>query len=155
MTPVEGTCPQGCAPLCVCASPDTPIATPDGDRPIASLAVGDLVYSVDHGLVVAVPIVRANRIAARDHVVKRVVLETGTVLEISAPHPTADGRLFGGLSAGDTLDGIAIRALSTIPYEHPYTYDILPDSDTGSYFAGGALIGSTLAPGVSVAASRF
>ena len=27
-----------------------------------------------------------------------------------------------------------------------YTYDILPASKTGSYFAGGALIGSTLAP---------
>jgi hypothetical protein len=29
----------------VCASPDTPIATPSGDRPIAGLRVGDLVYS--------------------------------------------------------------------------------------------------------------
>src|SRR5262249_1382273 len=29
--PVNGTCPVGC-PLCKCASPDTPIATPQGDR---------------------------------------------------------------------------------------------------------------------------
>ena len=99
---------------------------------------------------VAVPIARTNRIAAQGHVVRRVVLATGAVLEISAPHPTADGRLFGSLRAGDSLDGIAIAEAATIAYAHDYTYDILPDSDTGAYFAGGALIGSTLAPGVCV-----
>lgn len=31
-----------------------------------------------------------------------------------------------------------------IPYGHEHTYDILPDSDTGTYVAGGVLIGSTL-----------
>jgi hypothetical protein len=28
-----------------------------------------------------------------------------------------------------------------VDYEQPFTYDILPDSDWGSYFAGGTLIG--------------
>jgi len=37
-----------------CASPDTPIATPDGERPIAELREGDLVYSVDGGAIVPV-----------------------------------------------------------------------------------------------------
>lgn len=32
-------------------------------------------------------------------------------------------------------------------YRHAFTYDILPASDTGAYFAGGALVGSTLACG--------
>jgi hypothetical protein len=31
-----------------------------------------------------------------------------------------------------------------VPYEHPFTYDILPASSTGTYIAGGKLIGSTL-----------
>jgi hypothetical protein len=31
-----------------------------------------------------------------------------------------------------------------IPYEHAFTYDILPASETGTYYAAGALIGSTL-----------
>src|SRR5262249_18017295 len=53
--PMTGTCDKGC-PECVCASPDTPIATPQGNRPIAELAVGDLVYSVDRDAVVAVPV---------------------------------------------------------------------------------------------------
>jgi hypothetical protein len=30
------------------------------------------------------------------------------------------------------------------PALHPFTYDILPDSESGAYYAGGALIGSTL-----------
>jgi len=32
-----------------------------------------------------------------------------------------------------------------VPYAEAYTYDVLPDSDSGSYFAGGVLIGTTLA----------
>src|SRR5207342_2602901 len=46
--PVNGTCPTGCSG-CVCAAPTTPVATPMGDRPIADIKVGDLVYSIDHG----------------------------------------------------------------------------------------------------------
>jgi hypothetical protein len=137
---------MGCAPLCVCASPDTPIATPDGIRPIASLEVGDLVYSVDRGQVTLVPIIRTNRTPVHGHSVMRVVLEGGVILEISALHPTADGRSFGGLKRGDRLDGVGIVSATAVPYSHDATYDILPDSDSGAYFAGGVLVGSTLAP---------
>ena len=70
---------------------------------------------------------------------------TGSVLEISALHPTADGRSFGELVRGGLLDGVEIRDVQTIPYQHAATYDILPDSDTGSYFAAGVLLASTLA----------
>jgi hypothetical protein len=66
--PVGGTCPVGCTG-CVCASPDTPIATPLGDRHIADLAVGDLVYTVDHDAIVAVPVLRVNRAPVHDHYV--------------------------------------------------------------------------------------
>jgi hypothetical protein len=142
---MNGTCPPGCAPLCICASPDTPIATPDGNKPIASLEAGDLVYSVDRGQVTLVPIIRTNRTPVRGHSVVRVVVEGGVVLEISARHPTADGRTFGGLRAGDRLDGVGIVSATVVPYSHDATYDILPDSDTGAYFAGGVLVGSTLA----------
>jgi hypothetical protein len=144
----EGSCPLGC-PGCVCASPDTPIATPDGERPIASLRQGDLVYSVHQGRVVAVPIRLTTSVPATNHVVVRVTLAGGRVLEISPKHPTAEGRPFGELQAGGALDGIAIHSVRAIPYAHDRTYDILPDSDTGTYFAGGALIGSTLAPGAA------
>jgi hypothetical protein len=144
VTPVNGTCPVGC-PTCTCASPDTSIATPGGPRSIASLAEGELVYSVDRGRVVAVPVVRTRKVAATNHhVVVRVTLTNGSLLEISAPHPTADGRLFGELRAGDQLGGFEVARVELVPYGHAFTYDILPASDSGTYFAEGALVGSTL-----------
>lgn len=100
--------------------------------------------SVDHGRVVAVPISEAHRTPARNHHVVRVELESGSVLEISAPHPTADGRSFGDLREDDALGGVRIRHVTVVEYTHAFTYDILPASDSGTYFAGGVLIGSTL-----------
>jgi hypothetical protein len=150
--PVDGTCPKGC-PACICASPDTPIATPDGSLPIASLRRGDLVYSVVHGRVVTVPIRAVRRVPARDHRVARLVMATGAVLEISGVHPTADGRTIAELRAGDELDGVRVLDATVVPYLHDATYDILPDSDTGTYFAGGVLIGSTLATPAAEASS--
>jgi ribosomal protein S8E len=142
--PSQGaTCPVGC-PSCTCASPDTPIATPDGDRAIATLRVGDIVYSVDHGRVAAVPIREVHQAAAHHHFVMRAALSNGSVIEVSAPHPTADGRLFGDLRAGDFIGGVSVESVTRVPYRFAHTYDILPESDTGAYFAGGVLIGSTL-----------
>jgi len=47
--------------------------------------------------------------------------------------------------AGIALDGHRIRSVEVIPYTFEATYDILPASDTGTYFAAGVEIGSTLA----------
>jgi hypothetical protein len=66
------------------------------------------------------------------------------VLELSPGHPTADGRTFADLRAGTRLDGAAIASVHLVPYRHPYTYDILPMSRSGTYFAAGMLIGTTL-----------
>jgi len=135
---------MGCAPLCICASPDTPIATPNGDVPIAQLRAGDLVFSVDHDAVKVVPLLRAHRTAVRHHHVEHIELANGIVLEISGGHPTADGRTFADLRAGAKLDGVTVTSAKSVAYDSDYTYDILPASDTGTYFAGGLLIGSTL-----------
>ena len=130
----------------ICASPDTPIATPSGTRPIASLRVGELVYSVDHGAIVAVPIARTGSTPVVNHHVVRLLLGDGSVLEMSPGHPTADGRDFSSLLRGGALDeGHPVLDAELVPYEHERTYDILPASSTGSYFAAGALVGSTLA----------
>jgi hypothetical protein len=42
------------------------------------------------------------------------------------------------------MGGREVSSAAVVPYGFDATYDILPDSDTGAYFAGGALIGSTL-----------
>jgi hypothetical protein len=153
-TPSEtGTCPQGCAPLCVCASPDTPVSTPFGERAIATLRVGDLVYSLDRNSLRAVPIARVRKMEVSQHHVVRVKLASGVTLEISGGHPTADGRTFADLRAGSTLDGIAVLAAEKVAYSYAATYDILPASSTGTYVAAGALIGSTIGTSDPVQAS--
>jgi hypothetical protein len=62
-------------------------------------------------------------------------------------HPTADGRTLAALVPGAELAGARVLSVEQIPYRHASTYDILPDSETGAHFAGGVLIGSTLADG--------
>jgi hypothetical protein len=138
---------MGCA-SCVCAAPATPIATPSGDRPIADLKVGDLVYSVHRGSLAVVPIKFVHRQPViGSHRVVELKLAHGATLRISPRHPTADGRSFADLAPGDLVDGVRVIGARLVDYEQPFTYDILPDSDSGTYFAGGTLIGSTLSHG--------
>jgi hypothetical protein len=145
--PVNGTCPIGCRD-CVCAAPATPIATPTGDRPIADLKVGDLVYSIDRGALAVVPIRLVHRQPVNgSHRVVELKLAHGATLRISPRHPTADGRSFADLAPGDLVDGVRVISANLVDYDQPFTYDILPASDSGTYFAGGTLIGSTLVPG--------
>ena len=66
--------------ICMCASPDTPIATPAGERPIAALREGDLVYSIDGPGIRVVPILRVSRTAVVHHQVMRVTLASGRTL---------------------------------------------------------------------------
>ncbi len=119
---------------------------------MASLAVGDEVLSIDHGHLTVVKVREVHRTPVTSHHVIEVVLREGPTLRISAGHPTADGRLFGQLRAGDWMGGREVASAKVVPYEYDATYDVLPDSDTGTYFAGGALIGSTLARSVPRAA---
>ncbi len=128
----------------VCASPDTRIATPFGEVPIAGLASGDLVYSQEADGIVAVPLLRVVRRPVHDHSVVRLRLDDGSTLEVSGPHPTADGRRLADLTPGDVVDGRVVVGHETIPYRHPFTYDILPASSSGNYVAEGVWMGSTL-----------
>jgi hypothetical protein len=128
----------------MCAAAWSPVATPNGSRPIAELQVGDFVYTVDHGERVAAPIVRVNRRPVARHALVRVRLASGSVVEMSGGHPTATGGRFDELLAGQHLGAAEIISLETVPYDDPFTYDILPASDTGTYFVGDAWVGSTL-----------
>jgi hypothetical protein len=145
--PMNGSCPPGCTD-CKCNPVGTRIATPTGERRIETLVAGDRVYSVDHGRLVVVPIREVHRQPAHDHVMVRVLFAGGELRE-SPRHPTADGRNFADLRAGDLLDGRTILSATIVPYEGDATYDLLPDSDSAAYFADGVLIGSTMAPGAA------
>jgi hypothetical protein len=129
----------------ICAAPDTPIATPAGERAIAELRVGDLVYSVDHGAIVPVPIAQVGSTRVDHHQVLHIALTDGAILNISPGHPLANGTPLSSLSPGDNVDEQhSVQALQLVPYAYDRTYDILPSSSTGTYFAAGALLGSTL-----------
>jgi hypothetical protein len=136
---------DGVCYACKCASPDTPIATPQGERKIADLQVGDLVYSVDGAAIRAVPVARVNRTPVVGHHVLHVTFANGRFIEMTAEHPLADGRPLSALSAGSELMGGVVLSVTQVAYTHPATYDILPSSTSGAYFASGVLIGSTLA----------
>lgn len=127
-----------------CASPDTLIATPEGERPISELRVGDRVLSMDHGVMCAVPLQAVQRIPVTKHHVLRITLDNGRIVEMSGGHPTAEGLPFQQLTPGMRLGDATIMVIEQVPYMFEATYDILPVSDTGTYIAAGALVGTTM-----------
>jgi len=116
--------------------------------------VGDLVYTTEEGAITVAPLLQVGRTPVQDHHVVRVVLADGRLLEISGGHPTADGRTFSDLHGGSVIDGHPIVTAQVIPYAHAFTYDILPASRSGNYFAAGVLVGSTLSPGFALSSLR-
>jgi hypothetical protein len=99
---------------------------------------------MNNGELSPVPIALVHRVAVRDHYAVRLTLDNGAVLEISPGHPLPDGRTIGELLPGSRIDQARVVHAERVAYEYSHTYDILPASDTGSYIAGGVLIGSTL-----------
>ena len=131
----------GHCPTCKCAAAGTPIATPAGEVPIESLAVGDVVLD---GTGRPARLLQTHREPVHDHVMVVVTLANGRTLAMSPRHPTGDGRIFEHLEAGQLLGDERILTLRREPYAGAYTYDLLTPS--GTYLAAGAVVGSTLTP---------
>lgn len=140
----EPTCTD--RPFCpICLSSASKIATPIGEVVVTTLQVGDIIWTIDRlGNRIVRPLVKASHISVSNHHVIHLVLADGRTLDVSAPHPTADGRTVGDLTAGDAYDGSVVKSAALKPYEGSATYDILPAGDTGYYWANGILMGSTL-----------
>lgn len=136
---------DGCD-TCRCAAEGTLVRTPTGEVAIEQLVADDVVLSMDGGTLRPVPIARVSRTAATDHVVIAAQLDDGRTVMMSPLHPTADGRRFADLVIGDALGTARIVGVTRVRYGAAFTYDILPGSDSGTYVANGALVGSTLTP---------
>ncbi len=134
-----GSCP-------ICLSGDALIATADGPVRVRDLAEGALVWSLDaEGNRVLVPVVEVGSVPIPSwHEFVRLQLVDGREVVASAGHPTADGRRLGELEVGDELDGGRVLSVSTVPAHGSATYDLLPASPTGVYWANGVMLGSTL-----------
>ena len=122
------------------------IATPEGERRVDTLRVGDLVWTLDSaGARVAAPIVRVASVnAGAGHELVRVVLAGGRTVAASPLHPTATGIPLGELLPGRILDGSVVVDVQRVPLGGSRTFDILPAGPTGTYFVDGVLLGSTL-----------
>jgi hypothetical protein len=130
----------------ICLSEDTVIDTPAGPVNVQSLHDGMTVFTQDSsGHKQTGVILKTGRtMSPQGHVMVHVVLYDKRELYVSPNHLTADGRLFGALHIGDTLDGSKIIAAQYVPYTGTYTYDLLPSGHTGFYWADGILVASTL-----------
>jgi Hint domain len=139
--------PAGEPPCPICLARGTHIATPDGDVAVEDVRVGMRVWSIDgtgQRLIANVVQVGQTRVPAT-HQVVRLVLDDGRTVTASPGHPLIDGRTLAGIQAGDSVDVATVVSASLEPYDGGSTYDLLTDSPTGAYFAGGIPLGSTLA----------
>jgi len=143
---VTSRTPSAMPPCPICLAADTLIATPNGDVRVADIRLGMIVWTAaGDGSRIAAPVVEVGSIAVpAGHVMVHVLLADGRELLASPGHRTADGRPLGSLTTGDKLDGSTIAVWELIPYAGERTYDLLPAGLTGTYWAGGILLSSTL-----------
>ena len=130
----------------ICLSADTQIDTPDGKINVKDIQDGATVLSVDNNQdVIQSKIIKINKVfVGNAHRMIDLKMSDGRELFVSPNHPTYDGRVIANLKVGETYDGSTVESIELVPYKYQYTYDILPDSFTGDYFANGILVGSTL-----------
>ena len=143
---VSSRTPTG-APMCpICLAASTLISTPDGAVRVTDIRPGMVVWTAAaDGTRIAAPVLEVGSMEApAGHQMVHVVLADGRELRASPGHPTADGRLLGSLAAGDVLDGSRVVRWEPVPYAGDRTYDLLPAGPTGTYWANGILLSSTL-----------
>jgi len=107
-----------------------------------------LVWTVaSDGSRVAAPVVEVGSMAVPSgHLMVHLRLADGRELFASPGHRTSDSRPLGSLAAGDEVDGSKVTLWELVPYQGSRTYDLLPASATGQYWADGILLSSTLTP---------
>lgn len=134
-------------PCPICLAAGVRIATPFGQVPVQDLRAGMAVWTTDREgrRIVGIVLKTGWMQAPLGHEVVRLTLADGRSVTASPGHPTADGRTVGGLAPGDRFDGSRVISAIPIGYTGSVTYDLLPSGPTGTYFAGGVLLGSTLA----------
>jgi len=137
----------GARPNCpICLAASTVIATPDGPRVVISLRPGMMVWTqaADRTRVPMPVLEVGSTLVPAGHRMVHLRLADGRELWASPGHRLADGRQLGGLAAGDDVDGSRVALWELVPYSGDRTYDLLPAGSTGTYWANGILLASTL-----------
>lgn len=135
--------PRNCP---ICLASNTQISTPVGDINVRDLKIGMKVYSTNSfgQRIIADIIKTSNTTTPITHKVVYLILADGRELWVSPNHPAANGLEVGQLQIGQSYNGSVILSAELVPYWDNKTYDLLPNSETGFYFANGILMGSTL-----------
>ena len=143
---VTSTTPSGPPPCPICLAAGTLIETPGGPVPVTDLVPGMTVWTaaLDGRRTAVEVVVTGSTQVPAGHVMVHVKLADGRELQASPGHRTADGRQLGTLAVGDRLDGSTVSELELVPYSGDRTYDLLPAGPTGTYWANGILLSSTL-----------
>jgi len=138
---------SGPPPCPICLAANTLIATPDGAVRVTDIQPGMLVWTAsgDGRRVAAAVLEVGSTPVPAGHVMVRLTLADGRELLASPGHRTADGRQLGSLAVGDVVDGSAVTLWQEVPYTGDRTYDLLPAGPTGTYWANGIHLSSTLA----------
>ena len=131
-------------PICLAAG--VRIASPSGDIPVQDVRAGARVWTTDLAgqRLVGVVLETGSTKAPIGHEVVSLRLADGRSVVASPGHPTVDSRSVGDLRPGDLIDGSRVVATDLVSYAGT-TYDLLPSGPTGTYFANGIPLGSTLA----------
>jgi hypothetical protein len=132
-------------PICLAAA--TLIATPGGDVRVTDVRPGMVVWTaMTDGKRFAARVVKVgSTVVPSTHLMVHLRLADGRELLVSPGHRTAGVRPLGSLAVGDALDGSTITLWELVPYNGTRTYDLLPAGATGTYWANGILLSSTLA----------
>jgi len=140
------TTPSGPPPCPICLAASTLIATPQGDVRVTDIRAGMLVWTAaPDGRRVAAPVIEIGSTPVpAGHVMVSLRLADGRELLASPGHRTADGRPLGSLVVGDLVDGSTVTRWELVPYLGGSTYDLLPAGPTGTYWANGIRLSSTL-----------
>jgi hypothetical protein len=138
---------SGPPPCPICLARGTRIATPDGERPVESLRTGMAVWTADRDgrrVVSRITAIGSTPVPAT-HEVVHLVLSDGRTVDVSPGHPLPDGRRVGDLRPGDMVDTAVVTSAALEAYAGGATFDLLPSGPTGTYWANGIHLASTLA----------
>lgn len=135
--------PRNCP---ICLASNVFIDTPNGNVLVTQITKGMKVWSVDlNGNKIESSVIEVTKTPVpKTHQVVHLVMDDKREVWVSANHPLANGSMVGSLKAGDVYSGSTVKLSELVKYWDSFTYDILPDSATGEYFANGILLGSTL-----------
>ena len=137
----------GSRPNCpICLAARTLISTPAGNVVVTSIRPGMVVWtmSADGHRVAALVFEVGSTPVPAGHLMVHLTLADGRQLWASPGHRTGDGRALGSLEIGDVVDRSRVSGWELVPYAGDRTYDLLPEGLTGTYWADGILLSSTL-----------